>query len=252
MDDMEEEATLYWTNPRLITQQKQLLKPTLAQLMSQRFSCQILFNLLASGEKCVAHYHKDRKYRYYDPYTTAKIKDQDDLELEFRNQVRCFQTCFIDDVEKGGFRYPDNLSKKDIIDDIKNWINFANFHGRDVLLKTYQQLIELFEKEKKIVVDKVKTSKNNDPNIINKGIFEGVNKKEASNFINAGLLSNKTAFELETKIKKDYEKGDYSIKAYIYCDPPEQKNYFFGKIGENIKYVYDETYNFFFCKSDNK
>ena len=42
------------------------------------------------------------------------------LELEFRNQLRCFQACFIDDVENGGFRYPDNLKKQDIIEDIKN------------------------------------------------------------------------------------------------------------------------------------
>ena len=37
------------------------------QLLSQRFSCEILFNLLSSGEKCVYHNYKDRKYRYYDP-----------------------------------------------------------------------------------------------------------------------------------------------------------------------------------------
>ena len=65
-------------------------KLTMEQFLSQRFSCEILFNLLASGEKCVFGAHKERKYRYYDPLYTAKSKGQDDLEMEFRNQLRCF------------------------------------------------------------------------------------------------------------------------------------------------------------------
>ena len=109
---MEEEAERYWQ------MQGQLQKPSLIQLMNQRFSCETLFNLLSSGEKCIYHYHKDRKYRYYDPLKTAKSKDQDELELEFRNQVRCFQARFIDDVKNGGFRFPDNLNKQDIIQDV--------------------------------------------------------------------------------------------------------------------------------------
>ena len=64
---MEEEAELFWKKQSLLAQQ-QLQKPTMAQLLSQRFSCEILFDLLSSGEKCVYHNHKDRKYRYYDPY----------------------------------------------------------------------------------------------------------------------------------------------------------------------------------------
>ena len=53
---MKQEAELYWKNQRL--RQQQLQKPTLAQLLSQRFSCELLFNLLSSGEKCIHHYHK--------------------------------------------------------------------------------------------------------------------------------------------------------------------------------------------------
>ena len=64
------------------------------------------------------------------------------------------------------------------------------------------------------------------------------------------MLSNKEAFEMESKIKQDYLKGDYSIKANLYLDPPKQKN-IFEKIGEKIKYTgeeyLDKFYNF-----DNK
>jgi len=63
---MEEEAMLYWKNQGQLSQIK-LQKPTLAQLLS------------SSGEKCIHHSHKDRKYRYYDPLSTAKTKSQDDL-----------------------------------------------------------------------------------------------------------------------------------------------------------------------------
>ncbi len=243
--DMDAEAALYWKNQR--QRQQQMQKPSLEQLMSQRFSCEILFNLLASGEKCIYQSHKDRKYRYYDPYTTANIKSQDELELEFRNQVRCFQGCFIDDVEKGGFRYPDNLNKQTIIEDIKKWMSFAEMGGRDILYKTYQKLITLLEEEKQIVVDQIKRAGVQDNDIINSGIFKGVHKKETGNFINAGMLSSKNAFELESKIKQDYEKGDYSIKANLYRDPPKSKN-ILDKIGETFK----ESRKFIFSNFDNK
>ena len=206
---------------------------------------------LASGKKCVFHSHKDRKYRHYDPNTIAQSKDQDNLELEFRNQVQCFQACFIDDVENCGFRYPDNLNKQDIIEDIKKWMKFAEVGGRDILLETYQKLITLLKEERKIFVDQIKTTKVNSSDIINNEFFKGVNKKETSNFISASLLSNKNAFELETKIKKDYENGDYSIKANLYHDPPKQKN-IFEKIGEKIKYASEESHNFLSNNYDNK
>ena len=231
--DMDEEAELYWQNQGIIAQQQQMQKPTMKQLLSQRFSCEILFNLLSSGEKCIYHDHPNRKYRYYDPFSTAKSKEQDDLELEFRNQVRCFQACFIDDVENGKFRYPDNLKKNDIIEDVKKWMSYAKKGKRDVLYKTYEKFILLLEDEKKINVDKIKTTKNYDPNVINKGMFEGVHKKEVGNFLNAGMAGSKIAFEMEENFKKDYEKGDYSIKAQLYKDPPKEKN-ILRKIGEKM------------------
>ena len=155
---MEDDAEKYMIF--LAQQQQQLQTPTMAQLLSQRFSCELLFNLLSSGEKCAFHFHPDRKYRYYDPFCTAKSKGQDDLELEFRNQVRCFQACFIDDIENGGFRYPDNLNKNDIIEDVKKWMKYAQKGKRDVLYNTYVKFIKLLEDEKKIEVNTVKTSKN--------------------------------------------------------------------------------------------
>jgi len=232
---MEEDAETYFQTLKL----QQLQKPTQAQILSQRFSCEILFNLLSSGEKCIFHDHKDRKYRYYDPFCTAKSKGQDDLELEFRNQVRCFQACFIDDIENGGFRYPDNLNKKDIIEDVKLWMKFAKKHNRITLYNTYVKFIQLLEEERKIVVDTVKTSKNYDPDVIGNGIFKGVHKKEVRNFINSGMAGSKLAFEMENSIINDYEKGDYSIKAILYKDPPKEKN-LIRKIGEKMGFIEKE------------
>ena len=194
-------------------------KPTKTQFISQRFSCEILLHLLSSGEKCIFHSHKDRKYRYYDPFCTAKSKAQDDLELEFRNQVRCFQACFIDDIENGGFRYPDNLKKNDIIEDVKKWMKYAKMGNRDTLYNTYDKFITLLEEEKEIIIDKMNKIKNDGINIMDKGICEGIHKKEIINYINSGLKCNKLAFEMDEQIKKDYEKGDYYIKAILYKDP---------------------------------
>ena len=238
---MEEEAEKYWKYQSQLAQ-KQLQKPTMAQLLSQRFSCEILFNLLSSGEKCIFHSHKDRKYRYYDPFCTAKSKAQDDLELEFRNQVRCFQACFIDDIENGGFRYPDNLKKNDIIEDIKKWMKYAKMGKRDTLYNTYQKFITLLEGEKAIVVDKINISNNSAPDVIKKGIFQGVHKKEVGNFLDSGMAGSKLAFEMEDKIKKDYERGDYSINAMLYEDPPKEKT-LLRKIGEKMGLIENQNYS---------
>ena len=69
-----------------------------------------------------------------------KYLSEEELELEFRNQIRLFQQCFFYDKEHGGFRYPDNLSKNDIIEDIKKWMKYAEMGGRDILYQTYEQL----------------------------------------------------------------------------------------------------------------
>ena len=228
---MEDDAEKYMIF--LAQQQQQLQTPTMAQLLSQRFSCELLFNLLSSGEKCIFQYHKDRKYRYYDPLYSAKSKKQDDLELEFRNQVRCFQACFIDDIKNGGFRYPDNLNKNDIIEDVKKWMKYAQKGKRDVLYNTYVKFIKLLEDEKKIEVDTVKTSKNYGPDVIKKGIFKGVHKNEVGNFINSGMAGSKLAFEMEDAIRKDYQRGDYSINAMLYKDPPKEKG-LLRKLGEKM------------------
>ena len=95
-------------------------------------------------------------------------------------------------------------------------MKYANIGKRDLLYKTYEKLISLLEEENKIIVDKIKTTINYGPNVITKGIFEGVHKSEIGNFINCGLKCNKTAFELEDGIKKDYGKEDYSIKAILH------------------------------------
>ena len=214
------------------------------QFLSQRFSCEILFNLLSSGEKCVYHNHKDRKYRYYDPLMTAKSKGQDELELEFRNQLRCFQACFIDDVENGGFRYPDNLNKQDIIQDVKKWMKFAKMGNRDILYKTYEKFISLLEEEKKIIIDIIKTNNNyNGPNAIDKGIFKGFHKKEIQYFINSELIYKKSAFEMDASIKKDFEKGEYSIKAILYHEPPHIQIEIFGDSSNSIKLVEEKKSN---------
>ena len=151
---------------------------------------------------------------------------------------------------KWGFRYPDNLNRQAIKEDVKGWIKYSEIRCRDILYHAYEKFITLLEKEKQISVDKIKTINSNDPDVISKGMFKGVHKKETKNFITEGIFSNKEAFEMESKIKQDYLKGDYSIKANLYLDPPKQKN-IFEKIGEKIKYTgeeyLDKFYNF-----DNK
>ena len=101
--------------------------------------CEVLFNVLSSDEKCVYVSIKNKKFRFYNSLTTSKIKNQDELELYFRSQLRCFQAYFIDNIEKRCFRYSDNLNKRIIIEDIKELMKCADIGNRDMLYILYEK-----------------------------------------------------------------------------------------------------------------
>jgi hypothetical protein len=210
------EKDKYW-------QQKLIQIPTMAQLLSQRLSCEVLYNLLSSGEKCIFQNDKNRKYRYYDPMHSSKYKNQEELGIEFRNQVRCFQACFLDDCQNnGGFRYPDNLDKKDIIEDINSWKEIAKKRNDQLLYETYKKFLKLLEGEK-IIVDKIKIENQSGNSFPNEKNSKIPNNK-IKDLLNAAMLSNQQSYEMEDMIKKDYQNGNYSIIAKLYCDPPKEKS----------------------------
>ena len=119
-------------------------------------------------------------------------------------------------------------------------MKYAKMGNRNILYNTYEKFIILLEEEKKIIVDTIKTSKNYDSNTIDKGIFKGVKKNEVGNFLNAGMVGNKLAVDIEDKIKKDYQNGDYSIKAMLYMDPPKEKS-LLRKLGEKMNLIQDDN-----------
>ena len=231
---MSDENNLYW-------QQTMIQIPTMKQLLSQRFSCEVLFNLLSSGEKCLYGDNKKRKYRYYDPLKTSVYKSEQDLEIEFRNQVRIFQACFLDDCENnGGFRYPDNLDKRAILEDLYNWKEIAKNENRQLLYETYKKCIKLLGGEK-IIVDKIKVENSDQINHKKKSKEPDNNLKD---LMNSAMISNQQSYDMEDIIKKDYKNGNYSIIAKLYCDPPKKGFWqkFKNKIGisdDDDDYDYD-------------
>lgn len=62
-------------------QQELLQIPTMKQFLNQRLSCEVLFNFLSSGEKCIYGSNKSRKYRYFDPLMTANYKTEEEREI---------------------------------------------------------------------------------------------------------------------------------------------------------------------------
>ena len=227
-----EENNFYW-------QQATIQIPTMQQLLNQRFSCEVLFNLLSSGEKCIYGENKDRKYRYYDPLKTSGYKNQEELEIEFRNQVRCFQACFFDDCENnGGFRYPDNLDKREIIKDLSYWKDKAKERNKQLLYETYKKCIKLLGGEK-IIVDKIKVE--NSAQKTHKNNSREPDRK-LQDLLNSAMISNQQSYEMEDMIKNDYKNGNYSITAKLYCDPPKKKG-LWKKIKNAIGFDEDEEFN---------
>ena len=231
---MSVEDDQYWQQESL-----QIQKPSMKQLLNQRFSCEILFNLLSSGEKCIYKDNKKRKYRYYDPLTTSDYKNDDELEIEFRNQLRCFQATFLDDLQNnGGFRYPDNLDKKDIMIDIYNWIEIAKNKNRTLLVQTYIKFLKLLGGEK-IIVDKIKIEETKKKKKIGKANYKENPDVDMKQLLNAAMVSNKESYDMEDKIKEDYLNGNYSIIAKLYCDRPKEKTKW-KKFKEFFGYYDDE------------
>ena len=63
-------------------------------------------------------------------------------------------------------------------------------------------------------------------------------------FINSELIYNKSTFEMDASIKKDFEKGEYSIKFILYHEPLHVKIEIFGDSGNSIKLVEEKKSKF--------
>lgn len=100
-----------------------------------------------------------KKYDGYNPKSVQETKDLNQLIIQLRIQSKAFQNMYNECLEKNNDKYwfPSNLTKKDIIDDIKTWKKKI-----PPQYKVYfDNLIYLFDgEEEKIFYPKLRINKN--------------------------------------------------------------------------------------------
>ena len=214
-----------------------LQKISQEQLLSQKFSCETMMKFLSAAEKCVDVDYKigGGKYRFYDKFNSASFKNQEQLERELRNELRCFQPCFLTDVEEGGYRYPDNLNREQIENDIINYIKIAKRQGKRNVENTLKSFLDLLKYEKQIQIEIVKNNKSSKKSSKN-GICGDMSNSDANQLMEDAMKMNHETFEMEKKFIDDYNKGDTSLKVQLFKDypkKPKKSKGFFGWFGGN-------------------
>ena len=120
----------YPSNEQLIQEQEQIILQTIVQLQDQDNRNFTLGGLL-SGLETIAYlqlsdsgkYRFRKKYDGYNPKSVQDKKNIDQLITQIRLQSKSFHNLYDECCDKNGgnYWYPDNLSKEDIISDIKKW-----------------------------------------------------------------------------------------------------------------------------------
>lgn len=115
--------------------QKQSDKQKLIQIQNQSLSNSVMACVLSTAE-CYAiikgGYSGERKYGAYDYFDSLSNKSRRELEEEFSSELYTFQKSFTNYSQNyGGYNFPSNLTKKEILLDIKNWKSSKNLSDKD-------------------------------------------------------------------------------------------------------------------------
>lgn len=114
----------------------------------------IMMNTLSAAEKLVFRNKEGKKYGYYDEYNSAQWKDTNQLIKELQIQKECLQSM-IELYNKNSnnldFEFPFNLSKEEIINDLKILRDEAskiNYINSSSIISIYNDIIKVINSQK--------------------------------------------------------------------------------------------------------
>jgi len=112
----------------------------------------VMMNTLSAAEKLVFRSDdKNKKYAYYDEGNSASWKDVNQLVRELQIQKECFQSMiqlYHKNSLNRNFEFPCNLSKEEIITDLKNLRDLATKKYNSTLIHSiYNDIIKLINSE---------------------------------------------------------------------------------------------------------
>ena len=182
----------------------QLDKQTLAQLQHQRSVCETLFSTLSSAEKVALGISKLKEYGSYDNLNTASKKNQKQLENELASKFYYLQGALqAFRIQHGEFLFPDDLTKKEILQDITKWETCAQ--DKPKALQSLDNLKKIIQLTEPIKIPKTCF---NDTN------FQR-NEKFMADFAE-GMMKNQNIIEQQNKkVQQEYEeRGTCSVPVH--------------------------------------
>lgn len=197
----------------------------------------IMMNTLSAAEKLVFRNKEGKKYGYYDEYNSAQWKDTNQLIKELQIQKECLQSM-IELYNKNSnnldFEFPFNLSKEEIINDLKILRDEAskiNYINSSSIIPIYNDIIKVINSQKCAHYSVEQICAND-----NKNTFMNEEKiiKRAKNIMIAKDMAIKKDNENEKMLMNNDGKIRYFAHLYDNSNN-EENNGFFKKIYLSFK-----------------
>lgn len=192
----------------------QMQRQSKQQAIEQGLSHDILGQLLATAEAFADTGKRERLFKAYEYFNSSK-KSKDNLREQFLMLTDVFKHSYNffnhDHKNSGGYEFPENLSKDQIIKLLEKWKSSVSLDDQYIYDKTIYLLIGI-KPSQPYPKEEIK-------NFINKEKF--TSEVEIGNFANSIHAINNSNEHLTENISKQYDKnGHYKGKMIIGANGP--------------------------------
>ena len=189
----------------------------------------VMMNTMSAAEKLVFGPAEGKKYAYYDEGNSAEWKTLDQLKRELQIQKECLQSMiklFEKNNKNKNYSFPSNLSKEDIITDLKILKEeIKKMYPKKQLHLIYDDIIKLLNNStcKNYTIDEIYDDRND--NIV-KPLNEEEVDKQVKNILNMNAKIEKRDEEFEKELMENYGKFNYQAILYQTNTKLKKNNYF--------------------------
>ena len=189
----------------------------------------VMMNTMSAAEKLVFGQAEGKKYAYYDEGNSAEWKTLDQLKRELQIQKECLQSMiklFEKNNKNKNYSFPSNLSKEDIIIDLKILKEeIKKMYPKKQLHLIYDDIIKLLNNStcKNYTIDEIYDDRNDN---IKKPLNEEEVDKQVKNILNMNAKIEKRDEEFEKELMENYGKFNYQAILYQTNTKLKKNNYF--------------------------
>ena len=199
------------------------------QMLDNMTLLDVMMNTMSAAEKLVFGPAEGKKYAYYDEGNSAEWKTLDQLKRELQIQKECLQSMiklFEKNNKNKNYSFPSNLSKEDIITDLKILKEeIKKMYPKKQLHLIYDDIIKLLNNStcKNYTIDEIYDDRND--NIV-KPLNEEEVDKQVKNILNMNAKIEKRDKEFEEVLMESHGKFNYQAILYQSNTKLKKNNYF--------------------------